>query len=110
MPPFAVVRDDLSGIRVLADLRIGHRADGEESEIGVRVIHDLMRRVGTADRAADDVARADLARLLAIAQRAAAGDDEEHLLLRAMAVERAAALARRQHIVGIAKLPRAEER
>src|SRR2546428_1799735 len=108
MPPFAVVGDDLPRIRVLADFRVRHGADGEEAQLRIGVVDDLMRGVRPADRAADEVARADLARLLAIAQRTGARDDEEHLLLGAMAVERAAALSRRQDIVGIAQITRAE--
>src|SRR5258706_15951074 len=110
MPPFAVEGDDLAGVRVLADLGVGHRADGQEAQLGVRIIHDLVRGVGPADRAADDIARADLAGFGAVAQRARARDDEEHLFLGTMTVERAAALARRQHVVGIAEMARAEQR
>src|SRR5205823_2079784 len=68
------------------------------------------RRIGTAGRAADDVAGADLPRFAAVTQRPRARDDEEHFLLRAVAVERAGALSRRHDVVGIAELARAEER
>src|SRR5438105_7199499 len=110
MAPFAVVGDDLAGVRVLADFRIGHRADRKERQFRVRVVDDLVRRLGTAHRTADDVAGADLALVLAVAKRAGARDDEEHFLLRAVAVERTAALAGRQHVVRVAELARAEQR
>src|SRR5690349_1209375 len=110
VPPVAVVGDDFSGIGVLANFRVGHRADRKERKIGIRVVHDLVRRLRSADRAADDIARPDPALFLAVAQRAAARDDEEHLFLGAMAVEGAAALARRQHVVGVAESTRAEQR
>src|SRR5205823_13260115 len=108
--PLAVVGDDLPGIGVLADFRIGHGADREKAEIRVGVVHDLVRRLRAAHRTAYDVARADAARLLAIAQHPGPRDDEEHLLLRAVAVERAAALARRQHVVRVAERTRAKQR
>src|SRR5262249_21119281 len=69
-----------------------------------------MRGVRAADRAADDVSGANLARLAAVAQRPRAAHDEEHLLLGAMTVERTRALARRHHVVGIAEVLRAEQR
>src|SRR5688572_6818915 len=97
--PLAIERDDLAGVGVLADLRVGHGADREVAEIGVGVVDDLVRGLGPADRAADDVAGADLARLGAVAQRSAARDDEEHLFLRAMAVEGTGALAGRHDVV-----------
>src|SRR6185436_7013227 len=48
--------------------------------------------------------------LTAVAQRAAAAHDEEHLLLAAMAVERARALARRNDVVRVAEILCAEQR
>src|SRR5438552_10929175 len=110
MPPFALVGDDLARIGVLADLRIGHRADGKEAQVLIGIVDDLVRRLGTTDRAADDVAGADPARFSAVAQGAGARHDEKHLLLGAMAVERAAALARRQHVVRVAQGARAQQR
>src|SRR5688500_10807184 len=110
MAPFAVEGDELSGVGILADLRVGHGAYREVAQIGVGVVDDLVRGLGPADRAADDVAGADPARLGAVAQHPAARDDEEHLFLRAMAVERTGALARRHDVVRAAELARAEER
>src|SRR4051812_10880463 len=110
MAPFAVVRDDLARIGVFADLRIGHRADRKVSEVRVRIVDDLMRRIGTADRAADDVAGAELARLASVAQRARAADDEKHLFLRTVAVERTGTLSRRHDVVRVAEIACAHER
>src|SRR5712671_6531765 len=110
MPPLAVVGDDLPGIRVLADLRIRHGADRKEAQLVVGVVDDLVRRLRPAHRAADDVARADPARLGAVAQGSRARDDEEHLFLGAMAMEGAGTLARRHHVVRIAQGARAKER
>src|SRR5919108_2358731 len=54
MAPFAVVSDDLAGIGVLADFRVGHGADREVAQRLARVVDDLVRGLGPADRAADD--------------------------------------------------------
>src|SRR5512146_1404325 len=103
------VRADLSGVRVLADLRRHHRAHRDVRELLVRVVHDLVRGLGAPGRAADEVPRAELPRLLPVAKRPAAAHDEEHLLLRAVAVERRGALAGRDHVVGVAQVPGAQE-
>jgi hypothetical protein len=47
---------------------------------------------------------------LAVAQQALALHDEEHLLLAAVAVERARDLARLHHVVGVAEVLRAQQR
>src|SRR6185295_1247625 len=59
MAPFAVVGDDLARIGVLADLGVGHGAHREIGEVAVGVVDDLVRGLGAAHRAADDVAGAD---------------------------------------------------
>src|SRR5208283_2573646 len=76
----------------------------------VGVVDDLVRRFGAAGRAADDVAGADFSALVSVAECAGASHDEEHLLFAAVAVERARALPRRNDIIGIAQVLRADER
>src|SRR6267378_4021335 len=92
--PRAVIGKDLLRVRVLADFRSDHGADGEIAQLGVRIVDDLVRGFRPAGRTADHVAGADLARLVAVAKRARACDDEEHFLVGTMAVKRAGALAR----------------
>jgi len=69
-----------------------------------------VRGLRASGRAADDVARADPARFVAVAQRALALHDEEHLLLGAMTVERARALAGRDDVVRIAEVLGSKQR
>src|SRR4029079_3015339 len=104
----AAVSAYLLRIRVFADLRRHHRAYRQVAKVGVGIVDDLVRGFGAADRAADDVAGADLSRLLAVAQRARTLDDEEHFLLAAMAVERAGTLSRRHDVVRVAEILRPE--
>src|SRR6267142_1253128 len=87
--PRAVIGKDLLRVRVLADFRSDHGADGEIAQLGVRIVDDLVRGFRPAGRTADHVAGAYLARLLSVAKRARACDDEEHFLVGAMAVKRA---------------------
>ena len=67
-----------------------------------------MRGAGAARRMGDDVALADRERLLADPHLALAFEDEEHLLVDAMVVERPGALARRHHGEVVAELLRAD--
>src|SRR6516164_7289339 len=69
-----------------------------------------MRSLRAAGRAADDVSRANLPRLVAVAKRACAANDEEHLLLGSVAVKRTGALAGRNHVIRIAEILCAEKR
>src|SRR5689334_8540762 len=111
LPQHAVaVRDDLARIGIFADLRRHHGADREIGERGIGIVDDLVGGFRATGRAADDVAGTDLPRLAAVAQRAGALHDEEHLFLGAVAVERARALARRDNIVRIAERLRAQQR
>ena len=100
---------DLAGIRVLADFRRHHGAHRDVGEFGAGVVDDLVRGLGAADGAADEVAGAHLAPLGAVAQRPLAPHDEEHLLLAAVAVERARELAGLHHVVGVAQVLRAHQ-
>src|SRR6202158_4385330 len=110
VPQTAAVSADLFRIRIFTDLRRHHGADRDVAELGIRVVDDLVRRIGAAHRTADEVAGADFSCLVSIAKRAAALHDEEHLLLGAVAVERARALAGRDDIVGIPQVLCAEQR
>src|SRR6185503_4280746 len=70
--------------------------DGRERQVTHRRlagVDDLMRHLGTAGWACDHVVPADRVALVAEAQLALSLQDEEHLLLAMMAVERALRLA-----------------
>src|SRR5438552_5365742 len=110
VPQTAAEGAHLLRIRVFAHLRRHHGADGKVGEFGVRVVDDLVRGFRAADRAADHVARANAAHLAAVAQRARALHDEEHLLFATVAVKRARALAGRDDIVRITEVLRTDER
>src|SRR5204863_10156813 len=103
-------RADLLRVGLFADIRVAHRRYRNVAELRVGIVDDLVRGLGAAGRAADEVAGAHLAGLVAVAQEARALHDEEHLFLAAMAVERAGALAGRNHVVGIAEVLRAQQR
>src|SRR5690242_499794 len=84
------------------------RADREIAHLRRAGVDDLVRGFRTAGGAGDDVAGADRVALGAIAQLAAAFEDDEHLLFGAVTVERAGALARRHHGEVAAQLARAD--
>src|SRR5881394_2702638 len=106
----AAVGAYLPRIRVFANLRRHHRADRQVTEIRVRIVDDLVGSLRTADGTADDIAGANLARLVAVTQRPGALDDEEHLFFAAMAVERTGALPGRNNIVRVTEVLRAKRR
>src|SRR6476661_2050084 len=99
VPHTASKGTDFARVRVLADLGGQHRADRQVGEIAPGVIDDLVRRLRTAGRAADDVARAYLSGFAPVAEHPLALHDEEHFLFAAVAVERTRALARRHDVV-----------
>src|ERR671931_371991 len=101
---------DLAAVRVLAHLGRGLRAHGEIPELRAAGVDDLVRRLRPAGRAGDDVAGADREGLGSDADLAPALDDEEHLLLHAVAVEWIRALPRRHRGQVVAELLRADLR
>src|SRR6185312_12645353 len=86
-----------AGIRVFADIRRFVGADGEITQFGVAGVDDLVRGFRATGRAGDDVAGAQRVARVAVAQFAAAFEDEEHLLFHAVVVERTVAFARCHH-------------
>ena len=99
---------ELVGIRIVADFRHLHRADGEILQLGLRRVDDLVRGLRAAGRMRDDVALFDWERLRADPHLALAFEHDEHLLVDAMIVERPGALAGRHHGQIAAELLRAE--
>src|SRR5688572_8760306 len=91
----AVVGKHLVRIGILDDLRVALGAEREIAQLCIRGVHQLMRRLRAACRAGDQIAGSHRALVGSVTKRSVPLQDEEHFLVRPVAVERAAALARR---------------
>ena len=85
------------GVGVLANLWRQPSAHRQELEVSPRRVEDLVRSLRPTRRARDDVTCADRVSSIAEAELALAFDDEEHLFVDAVAVERKRALAWRKN-------------
>src|SRR4029079_8424850 len=101
---------DLAAVRVFADLRGAPAADGKVLQLRLPRIDDLVRGLRTAGGTGNDVAAADRIALSADPHLTRPFEDEEHLLLHAMAVERKRAFSRRHRGHVVAELLRADLR
>ena len=100
--------EEFSGVRVVADLRHLLRADREVLQFGRAGVDDLVRRFRSARRTGDHIAAAHRERFRADAHAPTALENEEHLFVDAMVVERECALARRHGRDVVAELAGAE--
>src|SRR6266849_3293604 len=101
---------ELPRVRVLKDVGVDGGADRKVTEFGRPGIDDLVRDVGTATRSADEVAFAQRIFRGPETQLPFAFENEEHLLVGVVIVERESALAGRNRGDVVSKLQRAERR
>src|SRR6187551_1385060 len=101
---------ELLRVRILHGLRRDHGAHCQIAQLVLAGVDELVRCLGTAGRAGDEISLPDRVALLAHAQFAAALQDEEHLFVGMMIVEREGALAWRHGGDVVAQHPRADAR
>src|SRR6187551_335164 len=84
---------ELLRVRILHGLGCDHGAHRQVAQLVLAGVDELVRCLGTAGRTGDEIPLPDRVALLAHAQFAAALQDEEHLFIGVMIVERKGALA-----------------
>ncbi len=97
--------ENLPGVRILARLDLDDRREREVAHRRRARVDDLVRHFGTTRRAGDHVVLPDRVARVAEAQLALALQDQEHLLLAVVAVERALGLAGGHDRQVVAELP-----
>jgi len=86
-------RGELVRVGILDNLRPQHGADSDVAKLRPRAVDDLVGGGPVATRSGNEISGADWVLLIPVAEQPGTGQDEEHLFVSVMVVERPSALA-----------------